>query len=104
MSEWNFFKIDIWWKAVLIIGVLMMIGASIYKIAFLESKHLFGLGIGLTMIGLGFWKACKTFSQFSFGGMLSWKDYKHDIGSRLLIISGIGLTIIFGLLIIKGLI
>ncbi|MEZ5195775.1 MAG: hypothetical protein R2764_05085 [Bacteroidales bacterium] len=104
MSEWKFFNIDIWWKAVLMLGVLAVVGASLFKIEFLASKHLFGFGLGMIMIGLGFWKAFKTFSQLGFGGILSWKDYKHDIVSVLLIVIGIGLTGLFGFLIIKSLI
>ena len=104
MSEWKFFSIDIWWKAVLMLGILAAVGSSLFKIEFLESKHLFGLGLGMIMIGLGFWKAYKTFSQFESGGILSWKDYKHDIVSILLIVIGIGLSGLFGFLAIKGLI
>lgn len=104
MGEWKFFNIDIWWKAVLMLGILAVVGASLFKIEFLEGKHLFGIGLGMIMIGLGFWKAYKTFSQFGFGGILSWKDYRHDIVSILLIVVGIGLTGLFGFLIIKGLI
>ena len=104
MSEWNFFKIDTWWKAVLMLGILGAVGASLFKIDFLESKHLFGFGLGMIMIGLGFWKAYKTVSQFGFGGILSWKDYSYDIVSILLIVVGLGLTVLFGFLIIRGLI
>ncbi len=104
MSEWNLFKIDSWWKAVLMLGILAVIGASIFQINFIESKHLFGLGIGMIMVGLGFWKAYKTFSQFAYGGIISWKDFKYDIVSVILIIIGIILSGLFGFLIIKHLI
>lgn len=104
MTEWKLFKIDIWWKAVLMLGILGVAGALLLQIDFLERKHLFGLGIGMIMIGLGFWKAYKTFSQFGFGGLFSWKDYKYDVASILLIIIGIGITVLFGFLIIRGLI
>lgn len=75
MSEWKLFNIDLWWKAVLMLGILAVVGASIFKIEFLESKHIFGFGLGMISIGLGFWKAYKTFSQLGMGGILSWKDY-----------------------------
>ena len=89
MSEWRFFNIDIWWKAVFMLGILAAVGASLFKIEFIESKHLFGIGIGMIMIGIGFWKSYKTFSRFESGGILSWKDYKHDVISIILILIGI---------------
>ncbi len=104
MSSLKGLNIDIWWKAVLMLGVLAAIGSAIFKIEFLEGKHLFGFGLGLIMIGLGFWKAYKTFSQFGFGGILSWKDYRYDFVSILLISIGVGLFGLFGFLIVKGLI
>lgn len=104
MSEWKFFNIDTWWKAVLMIGILAVVGASIFNIEFLERKHLFRLGIGLVMIGLGFWKAFKSFSKIGFGGLFTWQDYRYDIVSILLILVGVGLSGLFGFLIIKGLI
>jgi len=103
MTEWKFFNIDTWWKAVLMLGVMAVFGASVFKIEFLQGKHLFGFGTGMIMIGLGFWKAYKTFSRIEFGGILSWKDYKHDIVSVLLILLGIGFIGLFGFLIINGL-
>ena len=104
MSEWKFFKIDIWWKAVFMLGVIACIGAAIFDINFIERKHFFGLGLGMILIGLGYWKAWKTFSQFQHGGILSWQDYKHDFLSIFLIIIGIVLIGIFGFFIIRALI
>jgi|SRR5690606_5985533 len=104
MSEWKFFNIDIWWKVVLMLGILATVGASIFQIDFLDSKHLFGLGMGMTMIGIGFWKSYKTFSKVEYGGIISWKDYRHDVVSVILIIVGVVLIALFGFLIVKGLI
>lgn len=104
MSEWKIFNIDIWWKAVLMLGILATVGASLFKIEFIESKHLFGIGIGMIMIGIGFWKSYKTLSRFEFGGIISLKDYKHDVISIVLILIGVVLTVLFGYLIVKNLI
>lgn len=103
MGNESFFKIDIWWKAVLYLGILSVAGAILFNITLIERKYLFGLGIGMIMIGLGFWKAWKTFSKIAFNGILSWKDYKHDLSSIVLISIGLLLTGLFGFLIIKGL-
>ena len=104
MSNWPNLKIDIWWKAILILGVLAAIGAATFEIDFLERKHLFGLGIGMILIGFGFWKSWKTLTEFVIGGMLSTQVYKHDFISVMLIIIGIILTGLFGFLIVKWLI
>lgn len=85
------------------LGVLAVIGASIFEIDFIESKHLFGLGIGMIVLGVGFWKSYKTFSHIRYGGILSWKDYRYDIVSIVLIVFGLGLTGLFAYHIIKGL-
>ena len=65
MGEWKQFNIDIWWKAILMLGILTVSGASLFQIEFLEIRHLFGLGLGLILIGLGFWKSYKTYTHMS---------------------------------------
>lgn len=100
----NLFKIDIWWKAVLILGLIACVGASIFKIDFIESKHLFGLGLGMIVIGIAQWMAWKVASIKYGNGILSQRIIKHNFLSIVLLILGIGLTGLFGFLIIKGLI
>lgn len=104
MSNWDFIKIDMWWKAVFYLGVLSVIGSAVFEIGFIENKHLFGLGMGLILVGLGIWKSWKTFSQVGHGGIWKWKDYKNDVISVILILIGVLLIGLFGFLIIKGLI
>ena len=96
MSEWKGLKIDTWWKAVLILG------ASIFNIEFIERKHLFGLG--LIAIGISFWMAWKTASTIAYGGILSTKIVKHNFVSIIVLIIGLSLIALFGYLIVKGLI
>jgi hypothetical protein len=104
MSDFKFLSIDTWWKAVLALGVLATIGASIFDFTFIDRRHLFGLGIGMILIGIGHWMAYKDFSTFAFHGILSWKAMKHNPISIILILIGIGLIGLFGYLIVKGLI
>lgn len=104
MSDWNFIKVDVWWKTLPIIGVLSIAASLLFNLEFVERKHMFGLGVGLVMIGIGIWKAHKIFSQIIYGGLLSWKGYKYDIVSFLLILVGSILTIFFGYHIINSLI
>lgn len=102
--NFNLFKIDTWWKAVFALGIIACVGASIFNIEFIERKHLFGLGLGMLLIGLSYWMAWKTANTFHLGGILSWQVVKHNFVSIILLLIGIGLTGLFGFLIVKGLI
>lgn len=104
MSEKPTLIIDIWWKAILILGVLTTIASFMFKPRFLESKHLFGFGLGMVFIGIAQWMAWKTISQIAYGGILSTKVIKHNFVSYLVLFIGICLIGLFGFLIVKGLI
>jgi hypothetical protein len=102
--NFNLFKIDTWWKAVFIIGLIACVGSALINIDFIQKKHLFGFGIGMLLIGLAYWMASKTANTMHMGGILSWPVIKHNFVSIILLIIGIGLTGLFGFLIVKGLI
>jgi hypothetical protein len=102
MSEWK--NIDSWWKAILIIGILASIGATVFPIEFLSRKHLFGLGLGMILIGISNWIAQRHLSSFTNGGFLSWTEIKHNLFTGILLLLGILLVLLFGFLIIKSLI
>lgn len=97
-------KLDKWYGIILYLGILLM-GASFYfKVDFIEEKYLFGLGIGLFLIGISNIKSEKYEHHLVNGGMLSTKIIKHSPSSILILIIGLVLTSLFGFLIIKGLI
>nr|WP_181716106.1 hypothetical protein [Flavobacterium sp.]QJS06630.1 hypothetical protein [Flavobacterium sp.] len=102
--NFNLFKIDTWWKAVFILGIIACVGASTTSIEFLERKHLMGFGIGMILIGISHWIAWKTINSFEQGGILSCQIIKHNFFTVILLITGIVLTSLFGFFIIKGLI
>ena len=52
MSEWSFLKIDVWWKAVLVLGVLRTASSLIFPVDFINNKHLFGFGLGMILLVL----------------------------------------------------
>jgi len=76
----------------------------LFKVEFLEEKHIFGLGLGLFMVGLSFTMAEGYYNKFISGGILSWPVIKHNPVSVIILIIGIALILLFGFLIIKGLI
>lgn len=104
-------NLDTWWSVVLYLGVLSCIGASTLQINFISEKHLFGLGIGLILIGVAHLIAYRNFSEFKPAnaytggpGLLQWNAIKHSIPSIVLFVLGIIVSAVFGFLIIMELI
>lgn len=104
MSDKPTLNVDIWWKALLILGVLTSIGSLMFDVDFIENKQLFGFGLGMVSVGIAQWMAWKTMSRFLPGGILSTEVIKHSPISFIILILGIGLIGLFGFLIVKGLI
>ncbi len=104
-------KLDKWWAFVLYLGVGTSLSALMFKVDFIEEQHLFGLGIGMILIGLSFWIAEKQFSgikppNFYTGGtaVISWTETRHNWLTKILLVAGFAIVGLFGLLIIKNLI
>ena len=104
-------KLDSWWKAVLYLGVGGIVCSFLFEVDFVEAKHIFGLCIGMVMIGISYWIAEKELAQFKPpnaytgpGGFVTWKEIRHNPITVVLIIIGIGLVGLFGVLIVKDLI
>ncbi len=104
-------KLDKWYTITLYLGVLLIASSLFFEKKWVEEKHLFGLGIGLILIGLSMLMAVKSKSTFKppnvyTGGpaLLSWKEIKHNPVSIMIMILGFLITGLFGYLIVRGLI
>lgn len=104
-------KLDKWYALVLYLGVGFIVSALYFSVDFLESKHLFGLGAGMVMVGLSFLIAEQTLSTIKppnvyTGGaaLISWKEIHHNGFSFGLLLVGLTLTCTFGFLILRSLI
>lgn len=104
-------KLDSWYGIITYIGVLMMAASLFFSADFIEERHLFGLGLGFLFIGLSFLIAEKHQNTIKppdvYTGpaaLISWKIIKHNPFTIIILIIGIGLTILFGFLIVKNLI
>ncbi len=104
-------KLEKWWACVLYLGVAAMVAALMFPVDFIEERHLFGLGIGLTTIGFSFFIAEKEFSAIkpsnAYTGdaaMIGWTEIKHNWLTVILLTAGVVITVLFGFLITKGLI
>ena len=104
-------KLNKWYALVLYLGVLFIIASLYFTINFLDARYLFGLGVGMVMVGLSFLIAEKTLSTIKppnayTGGAawISWKEIHHNFFTLGLLIIGLVLICIFGFLVIKSLI
>ena len=105
------FKLEEWWQGVLVIGILCCSAALLFRVDFLESKHLFGLGFGMILIGVSLWIATRSLSWIKppnayTGGaaLITQKVVKHNFVTILFLIAGIILVCMFGFFIVRGLI
>jgi hypothetical protein len=103
-------QLDTWYGIILYVGVLMMAASIFVNIEFLEEKHLFGLGLGLLLIGISYKKAEMYKNRFKPAnihtggtGFFQWKVIKHNTISIIILVIGLGLTGLFGVLVIMNL-
>tara|TARA_B110001450_G_C17594136_1_gene470128 strand:- start:58 stop:372 length:315 start_codon:yes stop_codon:yes gene_type:complete len=97
-------KLDKWYGIVLYLGVVLIIASLFFKPEFLEQKHIFGLGIGMIIVGIAYVMSEVIISEIAYGGLMSIKVNKHNFVSIVLIIIGIGLIGLFGFKVIQSLI
>ena len=104
-------KLDKWWKGVFWLGVFFSLYSFYFSPDFLSPQHLFGLGLGLVLIGISYWIGEKKRSWIKppniyTGGaaLITQKYIKHNFVTIVLLSLGIILTLLFGYLIIKKLI
>jgi len=97
-------KLDSWYGIVLYLGVLLIAASLFLKPDFLEQKHIFGLGVGMIIVGIASIMSERNKSEIAFGGILSTKINEHNFVTIILIIIGIGLIGLFGFKVIQSLI
>lgn len=99
------FKIDEWWKAVLICGIALIAVGLLFEIEILNRKHLIGVGIGMVIIGLSNWICIKTVvKEYGNKGFFTGQLPVHNTYSKIMQAIGIVISIGFGALLIWGLI
>src|SRR5690606_16959396 len=97
-------KLDAWWGMVFYLGVGAIVSSFFFQIDFIESKHLFGLGLGMILIGLSFWMAERKLSKiqpphFSTGGsalLFSWNEIRHNPITLIVLFIGGAMVCFFG--------
>tara|TARA_R110000751_G_scaffold233433_1_gene334251 strand:- start:164 stop:472 length:309 start_codon:yes stop_codon:yes gene_type:complete len=97
-------KLDRWYGIVLYLGVALIAASLLFKPKFIEQKHVFGLGIGMIIIGIAYIMSEKYWNKLAIDGMLSTKINKHSFITKTMIVIGLALVVLFGFLLVKGLI
>lgn len=99
MKFFNRFKLDNWWVVVFGLGVLSLGAAFFISVPFLNPKNLFGLGVGLTLIGVAYLMGEVRYYKVKLpdlypgdGGWLYAKEIKHGPAGLLLLGLGLILT------------
>ena len=95
MELGNLFKVDHWWKLVLLCGILLAASSLIFDIRFIERRYVLGLGLGMALIGIGYWMAKKVAHAWADGGMYSWDIFQHTWITKTIITTGILISLYF---------
>lgn len=99
------FKIDEWWKAVLICGIALIAVSLLFEIEIVDRKHLMGVGIGMFIIGIANWIALKTIvQQYGVQGFFHGQVPFHTTFTKAMQAIGFVIATVFSVLIIWGLI
>lgn len=96
MEKIENFKIDRWYKIIIVTGGFLVFASLHYKVDFIPQKYLFGFGIGLLLTGLSYFKADKTISEIHPRGILSYDKHIPDLISALFLLSGLSCLFFFG--------
>jgi len=104
-------KIDSWWKVVLLLGIGSIFMSFTIDVDFVQERYLFGVGLGMLLIGISYWIAEKSFSEIKppnvYTGpaaLISWKEIHHNLITCIMLTLGLILICLFGFLIVKNLI
>lgn len=97
-------KLDRWYGIVLYLGVALISASLFLTPEFVAQKHLFGLGVGMLLIGIGYVMSEKYMHEIAYGGIISHKINKHNFASIILIAIGVGLVGLFGFKLVQSLI
>jgi len=106
MDYIKWLNIDNWWKVVLWLGVSLCIISLLFDIDIVSTKHLLGLSIGLIIIGLSMFGAQVNCVQLmpKLHGYAQGHITRHNAITRICLIVGVILTVLFLVLIILRLI
>jgi hypothetical protein len=98
------FKVDVWWKFILLLSVAIIACTLLIDIYIVNPKHLLGLGIGLLLIGVSCFIANKHINASNGYEVVSTERIIHNTTTLCLFVLGIIIAALFFILIIISLI
>ena len=105
MGALDSFKIDEWWKTVLICGIALIAVSLLFEIDIVNRKHLMGVGLGMFIIGIANWIALKTvIHEYGIQGFFHGRVPVHNTFTKIMQIIGFLIAVGFGVLIVWELI
>ena len=87
--------IEEWWEILTLIGLLCVAAFFILDARFIEMKHLLGLGIGLSIIGLSCWVSVSTVYKKAAGGIFTGKIVRLNPITKALVAIGTIIALLF---------
>jgi hypothetical protein len=97
--------IDRWWNILILLGCGFVFISMAFKADFLKSSYIFGMGIGIILIGISFSIATSEICKSQFGPcFMRLTQIKHTLITKIILSVGLFLTIIFFFLILFDLI
>jgi hypothetical protein len=94
------FKIDTWWKFILLCGIALLAGALICEIHIVNPRYLLGLGLGMFCIGISFFMAQRTTVAPHLGMIATIKKIKHTGLTKAVLYIGTALVGLFFILLV----
>lgn len=90
------FKLNAWWKVMLVIGFSLIITILTHDIKILNAKYLFLASCGMVIVGLAMFSAEKYASLFHGPLYLEGYYVDHSISSKILCYVGWIMILVFG--------
>lgn len=96
-------KLDKWYTVTLVLGAMCCACPFFKTVDFISAKHMFGLGIGLILISMSNLIALCYIQQPIYGGFLQWQEIIHTPLTRIMLVLGFILTMLFLILVVSRL-
>lgn len=97
--------IDRWWNILILLGCGFVFISLAFKADFLKSSYIFGMGLGIILIGISFLIATSEICKAAYGSdFIRLTQIKHTVITKIILCVGLLLTIIFFSLILFDLV
>lgn len=96
MDIFSKFKLNAWWKVMLVMGFSLIIVTLTHDIKILNAKYLFLTSCGMVLVGLAMFSAEKYATYFQGPLYLEGYYINHSISSKIVCYLGWIMILVFG--------